>query len=218
MPTLYGVLGVEPDADEQSIRRAFRERAKRHHPDVTDAPDAREQFRRLTTAKAVLTDAEERARYDRLGHETYVGRHLDDSWTVDAATAPTVDGDRGSERVGEAAQRMAEETATAATERRETQRVDRSDGYPTAAEYYRPGQRFGVESAGGLARTLGALREVLPWLVAHLLLLGGALTVAALLLGSTGGVPSVTTIVVATAMVGVTAGVSVLHLSAALFR
>ena len=109
-------------------------------------------------------------------------------------------------------------TARTATDSRKSQHVDRSDSYATASEYYRPGQRVGVESAGGVTRTLSALRAVLPYLLAHLLLLGGAITVAVVLLGSTAGFPSVTTIIVATVMVGATAGVSALHLSAALFR
>jgi len=218
MATLYGVLGVESDADEQAIVRAYRELVKRHHPDVTDTEDASAQFKRLTTAKEVLTDDTERARYDRLGHDAYVRRYLDGSWATDGATEAPVSADGSGETISEVAQRMASETASAATESPKSQRVDRSDGYATASEYYRPGQRVGVESTSWVARTLGALRDVLPWLVAHLVLLGGAMTVAAVLLASTGGFPPVTTIVFAAVMVGATAGVSALHLSAALFR
>ena len=213
MPTLYGVLGVDPDADAQSIVRAYREQVKTAHPDVTDDPQARTRFKRLTTAKEVLTDGSERARYDRLGHEAYVDRHLD-GWAdrVDTREGDTETG----ETLGEAAERVAGESTTA--EQRSPQQVSASDGYATAAEYYRPGQRVGVESRGGLARTLSGLREVLPWLVAHLALLGGAIAVAAVLLSSTGGVPSAATVIVAVVMVGATGGVSALHLSTALFR
>jgi curved DNA-binding protein CbpA len=221
MPTLYGVLDVESDADEQAIVGAYREQVKRHHPDVTEAQDAGVQFKRLTTAKEILTDDTERARYDRLGHDAYVRRYLDDAWSNVAETEATVGpagASAGSETISEAAQRMATESSRGAGESRRTQHVDRSDGYATASEYYRPGQRVGVESTGGVGRTLAGLREVLPWLLAHLVLLGGAMTVAAVLLSTTGGFPSVTTIVVATTMVGATAGVSLLHLSAALFR
>jgi hypothetical protein len=98
--------------------------------------------------------------------------------------------------------------------------VDRTDGYGTAAEYYRPGQRVGVESRSGVRRALSAVRDVLPWLLAHLALLGGSIAVAAVLLSSTsnGGLPSVTSIVVASAMVGVTAGVSLLHITSTVYR
>jgi len=147
MPTLYGVLGVASDADEQSILRAYREQVKRHHPDVTDASDAGEQFKRLTTAKEVLTDADERARYDRLGHETYASRHLDDDWTGEATpTVETGSANGRTETVSEAAERMAEGTASGGTADRKAQPADRRDGYATASEYYRPGQRVGVES------------------------------------------------------------------------
>lgn len=72
--TFYGVLGVPSGADDQTIVHAFRERAKTRHPDVNDSPDATEQFKRLQTAKRVLTDPEERDRYDRLGHVMYLHR------------------------------------------------------------------------------------------------------------------------------------------------
>lgn len=82
METLYDALGVDPDADPEAIRRAYRERAKRHHPDA--GGDAGE-FRRLTTARDVLLDEERRRRYDALGHRRYAIRHLDDEeWPVDA--------------------------------------------------------------------------------------------------------------------------------------
>lgn len=91
--TFYGVLGVDADADEAGIRSAYRDRVKESHPDVSDDPDAPERFRRLTTARDVLLDADERARYDRLGHATYVREAVDDSsWAVqhspESAVAP----------------------------------------------------------------------------------------------------------------------------------
>ncbi|MDS0283301.1 DnaJ domain-containing protein [Haloarcula onubensis] len=214
--TLYGVLGVGPDCDSAAIERAYREQVKEHHPDVSDATDAGDRFRRLTTAKEVLTDETERARYDRLGHDRYVGRHLDDSWRSDATGAGDVGATGDGVSATEAPQRVVSETASAA-EPRQSQRVDRSDGYATASDYYRPGHRVGVQS-GGLGDTLAGVRDVLPWLLAHLALLGGAVAMAAALLTSAGGAPSVTTVVVAAVMVGATAGVSALHLTAALFR
>jgi len=75
----YGVLGVGPDADEGEIQRAYRERVKEHHPDVSAASNAGERFKLLTTARETLTDRTERARYDRLGHDVYVETHLDSS-------------------------------------------------------------------------------------------------------------------------------------------
>ncbi|ADB60667.1 heat shock protein DnaJ domain protein [Haloterrigena turkmenica DSM 5511] len=70
--TYYEVLEVDPDATREEIQTAYRERVLETHPDHNDAPDAAEQFTRISTAKSVLTDGAERARYDRLGHESYV--------------------------------------------------------------------------------------------------------------------------------------------------
>ncbi|WP_267639175.1 J domain-containing protein [Haloarchaeobius amylolyticus] len=70
--TFYDVLGVAHDADQDAIRDAYRERVKETHPDLNDAPDAAEAFQRVAEAEEVLGDPDERARYDRLGHEAYV--------------------------------------------------------------------------------------------------------------------------------------------------
>lgn len=70
--TYYEVLEVDADATRDEIEAAYRDRVLETHPDHNDAPDAAEQFRRVSTAKSVLTDGSERARYDRLGHDAYV--------------------------------------------------------------------------------------------------------------------------------------------------
>jgi len=63
----YEVLGVARDATESDIKRAFRELARSHHPDVNPS-DGGERFREINEAYAVLSDRESRARYDRWGH------------------------------------------------------------------------------------------------------------------------------------------------------
>src|SRR3954453_13290172 len=63
----YILLGVSRDASEVEIKRAFRELARRHHPDVGPA-DNGEAFREINEAYAVLSEPETRARYDRWGH------------------------------------------------------------------------------------------------------------------------------------------------------
>ena len=64
----YQVLGVSRDASEADIKRAFRELARRHHPDVNpENPDAGEVFREINEAYAVLSEPQSRARYDRFG-------------------------------------------------------------------------------------------------------------------------------------------------------
>jgi molecular chaperone DnaJ len=67
----YDVLGVDRDASEDEIKRAFRQVAAEHHPDVSDDPDAEETFKKAQRAKEVLTDEEQRQAYDRLGHERF---------------------------------------------------------------------------------------------------------------------------------------------------
>jgi molecular chaperone DnaJ len=64
----YSLLGVSRDASDVEIKRAFRELARRHHPDVGPA-DNGEAFREINEAYAALSDPETRARYDRWGHQ-----------------------------------------------------------------------------------------------------------------------------------------------------
>ena len=64
----YTVLGVSRDASDVEIKRAFRELARQHHPDVSPNNNG-EVFREINEAYAVLSDREARARYDRWGHQ-----------------------------------------------------------------------------------------------------------------------------------------------------
>ena len=66
----YDVLGVPRDADETTIKKAFRRLARELHPDVNSHdPDAEEKFKEAAEAYEVLSDTERRATYDRFGHE-----------------------------------------------------------------------------------------------------------------------------------------------------
>ena len=67
----YAVLGVPPDADNETINAAFRRLSRRYHPDLNPG-DARAKtaFERLQMAHSILTDSRERARYDSEGHST----------------------------------------------------------------------------------------------------------------------------------------------------
>src|SRR3569833_2925402 len=65
----YELLGVPRDADETTIKKAFRRLARQLHPDVSEAPDAEERFREVTEAYEVLSSSETRALYDRYGHD-----------------------------------------------------------------------------------------------------------------------------------------------------
>ncbi|MFB6183533.1 MAG: molecular chaperone DnaJ [Haloarculaceae archaeon] len=67
----YDVLGVGRDASEEEIQDAYKEKARKYHPDVSDEPDAEEKFKKVKKAKEVLTDDEKRRMYDQLGHERF---------------------------------------------------------------------------------------------------------------------------------------------------
>jgi molecular chaperone DnaJ len=64
----YELLGVQRDASESEIKRAFRRLARELHPDVSEAPDAEERFKEVVEAYEVLSKAETRELYDRYGH------------------------------------------------------------------------------------------------------------------------------------------------------
>lgn len=64
----YEVLGVQRDADDAEIKKAFRALARELHPDVNKEPDAELRFREVAEAYEVLSDAERRQTYDRYGH------------------------------------------------------------------------------------------------------------------------------------------------------
>jgi DnaJ-class molecular chaperone len=68
----YEVLGVSRDATDVELKRAFRELARQHHPDVSPNNNG-EAFREINEAYAVLSDREARARYDRWGHPDDAG-------------------------------------------------------------------------------------------------------------------------------------------------
>jgi len=64
----YEVLGVDRDAGEDEIRKAFRKLARKHHPDVAaDKAAAEEKFKEINEAYEVLGNSEKRAKYDALG-------------------------------------------------------------------------------------------------------------------------------------------------------
>lgn len=67
----YEVLGVPKDADDKTIKSAFRKLAKQYHPDVSKEPDAAEKFKEAQEAYAVLSDPEKRSQYDKYGHAAF---------------------------------------------------------------------------------------------------------------------------------------------------
>jgi DnaJ-class molecular chaperone len=70
----YDILGVKKSASEDEIKKAYRNLAKKHHPDKNKGnKDAENRFKELSEAYAVLSDKEKRSQYDRLGREAFSG-------------------------------------------------------------------------------------------------------------------------------------------------
>lgn len=65
----YDVLGVSREATDDEIKKAYRKLARKLHPDVNSTPEAAEQFKSVTHAYEVLSDTEQRRRYDMGGDE-----------------------------------------------------------------------------------------------------------------------------------------------------
>jgi curved DNA-binding protein len=65
----YEVLGVSRDADQDEIQRAYRRLARKFHPDVNKDPGAEDRFKELSEAYDVLSDPEQRKRYDAFGSD-----------------------------------------------------------------------------------------------------------------------------------------------------
>src|ERR1700761_1452305 len=62
----YKILGVERDAGDAAIQKAYRKLAKLHHPDLNPGkPEAEAKFKEISQAYALLSDTEKRGRFDR---------------------------------------------------------------------------------------------------------------------------------------------------------
>ena len=68
----YDVLGVDRSADEKALKSAYRKLAMKYHPDQNQGdPAAEEKFKEVGEAYAILSDAQQRAAYDRFGHAAF---------------------------------------------------------------------------------------------------------------------------------------------------
>ena len=72
----YKILGVERNADQEGIKKAFRRMAAKYHPDRNQDKGAEEHFKEINEANEVLSDSTKRARYDQLGSEWRAGQNF----------------------------------------------------------------------------------------------------------------------------------------------
>ncbi|MGI6019260.1 MAG: molecular chaperone DnaJ [Marvinbryantia sp.] len=68
----YEVLGVDRNADEAALKKAYRQLAKKYHPDMNPGDaEAEKKFKEASEAYAVLSDADKRRQYDQFGHAAF---------------------------------------------------------------------------------------------------------------------------------------------------
>ena len=68
----YEVLGVDKTADDKTLKSAFRKKAMGCHPDRhPDDPEAEAKFKEVNEAYGILSDADKRSAYDRMGHRAF---------------------------------------------------------------------------------------------------------------------------------------------------
>ena len=66
----YEVLGLDRNASDEDIKKAYRRLAKKYHPDLNpDNKEAEAKFKEVNEAYQVLSNAQARAQYDQFGHD-----------------------------------------------------------------------------------------------------------------------------------------------------
>ena len=70
----YQIMGVDKNATQAEIKKAYRKLARKYHPDVSKEKDAEQRFKEIGEAYEVLRDEEKRAAYDQLGSNWKAGQ------------------------------------------------------------------------------------------------------------------------------------------------
>ncbi|PSQ45365.1 hypothetical protein BRD17_01580 [Halobacteriales archaeon SW_7_68_16] len=150
----YDLLGVSEDASAREIRRAYRDRVRRYHPDRNDDRRAQAQFTAIKKAYEVLGDEENRRRYDEIGHEAYVskmnGLPSVEAWqgAADADDGATATGDDSSGGISGGDADVSSSVSSSASASTTTGTVESSDdGDPEPATGSRQGG--GIDPSSG---------------------------------------------------------------------
>jgi len=117
----YKVLGVPRDATADQIKKAFRQLARKFHPDVSKEADASDRMSEVNEANAVLSDSERRAAYDAVGQGRHPGEQFTPPQGWDAGFEFSGNGAQGMD-AGEYSDFFAELFGRAAASRQQTHR------------------------------------------------------------------------------------------------
>lgn len=75
----YKILGVDRNASQEEIKKAFRQLARKYHPDVA-GKESEEKFKEINEAYQVLSDPQKRAQYDQFGSAAFKPEDFDFTW------------------------------------------------------------------------------------------------------------------------------------------
>lgn len=71
----YDLLGVSKSDSYDKVRQSYRDLVKKHHPDVSDLPNAQEWFQQIKAAYEVLNHPKKREKYNQISHNEFVSQH-----------------------------------------------------------------------------------------------------------------------------------------------
>ncbi len=76
--SLYETLGIDKNATNEDIKKAYRRLARQYHPDINKEPGAEEKFKEINAAYEILSDENKRKQYDTYGDSMFGGQNFGD--------------------------------------------------------------------------------------------------------------------------------------------